>query len=291
MPWSDAVSAGIPEWRCESLDGKTMVVVSEQGFGDSLQFCRYLPLLKRQGLKRLNLVCPSALVTLMETVDGVDACVTSSRSLDIPAHDCSCFMMSLPLRFHTTVDTIPAAVPYLRAPADRLPTWRERLPSEGFKVGLVWAGNPRPDMPGANAVDRRRSLDARAFLPLLAIPGLTFISLQLGDATRPQLDSIPRDIRPLDPMGDVRDFADTAAIIECLDLVISVDTSTAHVAGALNKPVWILSRYDACWRWLRERDDSPWYPSVRLFRQSTPGHWGDAIERVAVALKKQYGLQ
>ncbi|MFP3556549.1 tetratricopeptide repeat protein [Paraburkholderia sp. SIMBA_049] len=288
MPWHDAVSADLPEWRGEPLEGKTMVVVSEQGFGDSLQFCRYLPMLKRLGLKRLNLVCPSALVTLMETVDGVDACVTSSRSLDIPAHDYWCFMMSLPWRFNTTVDTIPADVPYLHAPADRLLTWRERLPSEGFKVGLVWAGNPRPDMPGANAVDRRRSLDARAFLPLLEVPGLKFVSLQLGDATRPQLDSIPHEIRPLDLMGDVRDFADTAAIIECLDLVISVDTSTAHVAGALNKPVWILSRYDACWRWLRERDDSPWYPSVRLFRQTTPGDWGDVIERVAIALKKQY---
>lgn len=275
-----------PEWGGEPLEGRTLVVISEQGYGDTLQFCRYLLMLKRLGLKRLSVVCPAALVSLMETLDGVDVCIASDHASAIPDHDHWCFMMSLPWLFNTTVETIPAAVPYLRAPDDRLRTWRARLPSNGFKVGLVWAGNPRTGMPSASAIDRRRSLDASSFLPLLRVPGVTFVSLQVGDASRPQIDSIPAEFRPFDPMGDVRDFADTAAIIECLDLVIAVDTSTAHVAGALNRPVWILSRYDACWRWLKGREDSPWYPSVRLFRQQTPGEWRGVIEQVAEGLRR-----
>jgi ADP-heptose:LPS heptosyltransferase len=122
---------------------------------------------------------------------------------------------------------------------------------------------------------------------VLQAPDVTFVSLQLGETTRPQLDAIPAALRPFDPMNGVADFADTAAIIRCLDLVIAVDTSTAHLAGALNRPVWILSRFDACWRWLRDRDDTPWYPSARLFRQSRAGDWDDVMLRVSDALKTQ----
>lgn len=278
-------AVAFPEWRGEPLEGKTMIVMPEQGFGDTLQFCRYLPMLKRLGLKRLSVVCPSALGSLMQAVDGVDMCIASADAADLPAHDYWCFMMSLPFRFNTTINTVPAAVPYLHTPQDRLKAWQNRLPSDGFKVGLVWAGNPRAAMPQNNAIDRRRSLDVRAFLPLLQVPDVVFVSLQMGDAARSQLAALPQAIRPLDPMGDVADFSDTAAIIECLDLVITVDTSIAHLAGGLGRPVWILSRFDACWRWLRNRQDSPWYPSARLFGQQTLGEWGDVIERITRELR------
>ncbi|MHB9839361.1 tetratricopeptide repeat protein [Paraburkholderia terrae] len=288
---SEAVSippdVDFPSWQGEPLHGKTLVVLHEQGYGDSLQFCRYLPMLKRLGVKRLSVICRSALRPLIESMEGVDVCIEQDFAHDVPEHDYWCFMMSLPLRFNTTIDKIPAVTPYLRAPEERRDFWQRRLPTGGFRVGLVWAGDPRPGMPGANAIDRRRSLNAQAFLPLLAVPDITFVSLQLGAITRPQLESIPPAIRPLDPMGDVSDFGDTAAIIECLDLVIAVDTSTAHLAGALNKPVWILSRFDTCWRWLRGRTDSPWYPSARLFIQETPGDWDGVISRVVDALRER----
>lgn len=137
-------------------------------------------------------------------------------------------------------------------------------------------------------MDRLRSLSAQAYLPILRVPGVTFISLQKGASTQPQIDTLAPELRPIDPMNDVKDFADTAAIIEQLDLVITVDTSVAHLAGALNRPVWILSRYDGCWRWLYEGDDSsPWYPNARLFRQTRPGEWDEVIEQVAAALEAQ----
>jgi tetratricopeptide (TPR) repeat protein len=279
-----------PAWQGEPLQGKTLVVVHEQGYGDFLQICRYLPMLKGLGLTRLSVICRPALRPLIESIEGVDACIERDFVRDVPDHDFWCFMMSLPLRFGTTVDSIPATTPYLRVPDEQWDSWKRRLPMEGFKVGLVWAGEARLGTPAENAADRRRSLHVQAFLPLLEVPNVTFVSLQMGETTRPQLDSIPHDIRPLDPMGEVADFADTAAIIECLDLVIAVDTSTAHLAGALNKPVWILSRFDACWRWLRDRDDSPWYPSARLFRQQKAGDWDGVIERVAQALRTRVHL-
>ncbi|QVN23618.1 tetratricopeptide repeat protein [Burkholderia pyrrocinia] len=274
-----------PLWQGESLDGKSLVVWPEQGLGDVVQFARYLPLLKRRGLSMLTVVCPAALTNLIATVDGVDRCVGLDDASALPTHDYACPIMSLPLRCGTTIDTIPATVPYLRVPAPLVERWRSSVPAGGFKVGLVWAGDPRPDQAQAHATDRRRSLSASAYLPLLQIPGVSFVSLQKGETTRRQIDTIPSSIRPVDPMEHVRDFADTAAIISHLDLVITVDTSVAHVAGALNKPVWILSRFDGCWRWFADRDDSPWYPGARLFRQSEPGQWADVVERVVSALE------
>ncbi|WP_325072960.1 glycosyltransferase family 9 protein [Paraburkholderia acidisoli] len=152
-------------------------------------------------------------------------------------------------------------------------------------MGLVWAGNPRADQAASNAIDQRRSLDAAAFLPLLHTPGVRFVSLQLGETTRPRIEALPASVRPLDPMGEVRDFADTAAIVAALDLVITVDTSMAHLAGALGKPVWVLSRYAACWRWFEDRDDSPWYPRTRVFRQTRRDAWDDALANVEAALR------
>ncbi|TDY21174.1 glycosyl transferase family 9 (putative heptosyltransferase) [Paraburkholderia sp. BL6665CI2N2] len=276
-----------PVWQGEPLHGKTLVVMHEQGYGDFLQFCRYLTLLKPLGLTRLSVICNPALRPLIESIKGVDACIEPGPVRDVPDHDYWCFLMSLPLRFGTTVDSIPADTPYLRVPDERRALWKRRVRLDGFKVGLVWAGEAKLGTAAENAADRRRSLNAQALMPLLEVPNVTFVSLQVGETTRPQLGSIPSAIRPLDPMGEVADFADTAAIIECLDLVIAVDTSTAHLAGALDRPVWILSRFDACWRWLRDRDDSPWYPSARLFRQQKPGDWDGVIERVVQALRTE----
>lgn len=282
-PWNPGFA--FPQWSGETLRGKSLIVCSEQGHGDTLQFCRYLPLLKAKGLKRLTVVCPPALSRLIEGIEEVDACIRSDDAHDLPPHDYWCFMMSLPLRFDTTLASIPCLTPYLHAPADCTDAWKKRLPGTTPKVGLVWAGESRPGMKVVSSIDKRRSIDARQFLPLLEMPGVTFVSLQLGATTRPQIDELPAERRPFDPMGDVTDFADTAAIIENLDLVIAVDTSTAHLAGALNKPVWVLSRFDQCWRWLTERDDTPWYPSMRLFRQTQSGDWESVIARVAEELK------
>ncbi|WP_028222701.1 tetratricopeptide repeat protein [Paraburkholderia oxyphila] len=277
-----------PKWRGEPLEGKSLLVWPEQGYGDLLQFCRYLPLLKARGVARLGVACPPALKRLFESLEGVDARYPLDGTGTIPGHDYWCLLLSLPMHFGTTLDTIPAHTPYLHAPADLTREWRARLPTGGFKVGLVWAGDPRPHDRALNAIDQRRSLPARAFLPLLRIAeraDVRFVSLQKGAASQPQIEDLPANLRPFDPMGGVHDFADTAAIIECLDLVITVDTSVAHLAGALNKPVWILSRYDGCWRWLRERDDTPWYPRARLFRQAEPGNWAGVIHRVTQALE------
>ncbi|MBP0593024.1 tetratricopeptide repeat protein [Paraburkholderia sp. LEh10] len=274
-----------PIWRGEPLAGKSLLVWPEQGHGDSLQFCRYLPMLKAQGLAKLSIACSPALRSLFETIDGIDECIPLDGEHDIAQHDYVCLTMSLPHRHGTTLATIPGATPYLRVPSSRAAKWRGRLPEGNIKVGLVWAGDPRPDQPAINAVDRQRSLDAHAYVPLLRVPGITFVSLQKGALTQPQINTLPPGLRPFDPMHDVHDFADTAAIIEQLDLVITVDTSIAHLAGALNKPVWILSRYDGCWRWLHDRDETPWYQNARLFRQTRHGHWDDVIERVTHELE------
>jgi tetratricopeptide (TPR) repeat protein len=285
-----------PEWQGgESLAGKSLVVWPEQGLGDVVQFARYLPLLKARGVTKLTMVCPEPLLRLIGAIEGVDACVPFSEVRQLPAHDYACFLLSLPWIFGTTLQTVPANVPYIKVPDERMAHWKATLPdddAEGkagavkkLRVGLVWAGDPRPDMPHANAIDRRRSMTAKAFVPLLQTPGVTFISLQKGKTTRTQIEDIAQELRPFDPMSDVQDFADTAAIISNLDLVISVDTSVAHVAGALNKPVWILSRFDACWRWLGDRKDSPWYPCARIFRQQTPGRWEEVLEEVCTGLE------
>lgn len=282
--FTDAPRVTWPRWRGEPLAGKSLLVWPEQGYGDVLQFCRYLPLLKARGVDRLAIACQPALQRLLGSLEGVDAVYALDGKSDIPRHDYWCFVMSLPHLFDTTVETIPATMPYLRPPADLVTGWKSRLSREGFKVGLVWAGNPRLHSPASNAFDQRRSMTPRKLLPILQTPGVTFVSLQKGETTQRQIHELPSDLRPLDPMDDVQDFADTAAIVECLDLVITVDTSMAHLAGALNKPVWILSRYDSCWRWLRDRDDSPWYPCARLFRQIEPGNWDEVVARVADAL-------
>ena len=181
-----------------------------------------------------------------------------------------------------TVETIPCEVPYLEAAPALVRRWSARLPtSDTLRVGLCWAGQARPWLTGFVALDRRRSTDLATLAPLSSVPGARFISLQKGPAA---VQACEADFDLLDVMADVTDFADTAAIVANLDLVISVDTSIVHLAGAMGKPVFLLDRYDNCWRWLSGREDSPWYPSLRIFRQESSGDWAPVIARVATAL-------
>jgi Flp pilus assembly protein TadD len=271
-----------PETRwtgTEDLDGKTILLLAEQGFGDALQFCRYAPMVARLGAKVI-LAVASPLGRLMETLAGVDRVVSQNDPL--PDFDFFCPLLSLPMVFGTTETTIPWRVPYLQADADAIADFGAALKeTRGLRVGLVWAGAGRLEQPRAAAIDRRRSMRFADMAPLGAVPGCAFVSLQLG-APAAQAAASPFPL--IDLTDRLTDFADTAALIEALDLVITVDTAVAHVAGALGKPVWLLNRFDACWRWPRDRDDSAWYPTVRLFRQTKPGDWGEVIQRVAAAL-------
>ncbi|WP_197467170.1 tetratricopeptide repeat protein [Collimonas arenae] len=272
-----------PQWHGECLTGKSLLLLPEQGFGDQIQFSRYASVLKQRGASRITLVCAPALKSLLETIEGVDAVLTETET--IPVHDYWSLLMSVPPHVGTTLETIPNRLPYLHANPERVTAWRLRLPSQHLKVGLVWSGNPRIGDFTANAIDQRRSMHVRQFVPLLQLPGITFVSLQKGGPAHAQLEELPENLRPLDLMADVRDFGDTAAIIQNLDLVITVDTSVAHLAGALNRPVWVLSRFDSCWRWLEEREDSPWYPgAMRLLRQTSPGDWETPVANVRSSL-------
>ncbi|MBN3753998.1 tetratricopeptide repeat protein [Paraburkholderia sp. Tr-20389] len=273
--------AGTPQWQGESLDGKTLVLWHEQGYGDCVQFARYAPLLKTLGVRHLTLMCPAPLEPLMKTLDSVDEVKTHSGQ--IGRHDFWVYPLSLPLRFGTTLDTLPAALPYLHASPERIERWRARLPTgRGLKVGLVWKGF------AGNQHDATRSLPGLAPLaPLWSVPDITFFSLQKGQGEDEA--AAPPAGQPIVDFGSaIEDFADTAAIITQLDLLIAVDTAAAHVAGALGKPCWLMLPHDwTDWRWLLERDDSPWYPGVmRLFRQSAARDWEEVAERMADALRQ-----
>jgi tetratricopeptide (TPR) repeat protein len=272
---------GLPgaAWLGDSpIAGKTILVHAEQGYGDTLQFCRYVPMLAESA--RVVLDVPSRLVRLLSGLPGVAGIVASGDAL--PPFDAWIPMLSLPLVFRTTLATIPVAIPYLYADPERSAFWRRRLAAfPGRKVGLVWAGSPRHGDPASNAIDQRRSITPRHYAPLGAIPGLCLISLQKGDAAARTSEGITLH----DWTEELDDFADTAALVEALDLVISVDTAVAHLAGALAKPVWVLNRFDQCWRWLRDRDDSPWYPTARLFRQRSQGDWAGVMRDVVEALR------
>jgi Flp pilus assembly protein TadD len=260
----------------DGLTGRTVVIYHEEGFGDTIQFLRYANMLVAAGAKVIAWM-PEPLVRLVRGQKAIAECLTGNVTL--PKFDFHCPVNSLPLVFETMLETIPAPVPYIQADPELVTAWKARLPSGGRRIGLVWAGEPRGYDPAAQALDKRRSLPATAFTPLIAVPGLSFVSLQMG-AARTEL---PTGIH--DPMGGVQDFADTAAIIANLDAVVSVDTAVAHLAGAMGKPVFLLDRYDNCWRWLSGRTDTPWYPTLGIFRQPGMGDWGPAIAAATDALK------
>lgn len=267
---------GTPVWDGAPCD--RLLLWHEQGFGDTIQFVRYARLCRARA-KRIVVLCPPELTRLLRSCPDVDVAVDSIGADDFDAH---VPMMSLPMRFGTTLETIPADVPYLHADparfAERFVGQHDRL-----KVGLVWAGNVRRDQTRFHVLDDSRSLPLAALRPLLAVGGVAFNSLQMGPA-RDELAGVA-DTPIVDAMEGVADFADTAAIVEHLDLVISVDTAVAHVAGAMGKPVWVLSRLDGCWRWLRNRPDSPWYPTARVFGQTARDDWSAVIERATSELR------
>lgn len=263
----------------ESIAGKVILLHSEQGYGDTLQFCRYASLVEARGAT-VVLEVPRALKDLLFSLSGVRHLVAIGEPL--PAFDLQCPLLSVPLAFGTDLDSIPAQVPYLRADITRLRKWEQRLAERAhpgrLRVGLAWSGNPTHNN------DLNRSIALATLAPLYS-RGTSFVSLHQQVRER--------DAAALAQSGvihfgaDLEDFADTAALVRNLDLVISVDTSVVHLAGALGKPVWVLLPRVPDWRWLLEREDSPWYPNARLFRQHKPGDWGAVVERVTHALMQR----
>jgi tetratricopeptide (TPR) repeat protein len=277
---------GRPQWRGEPIAGKTILLHCEQGLGDTLQFCRFAKNVAELGAHVL-FESPAALATLLHGLSGVAELFV--RGQDLPPFDFHCPLLSLPPALNTTVATVPADVPYLVADAGRRARWRARLGARTKpRVGLVWSGGFRPDQPELWVVNTRRNIPLAELAPLRH-PGIEYISLQKGREAEAELaEAIASgwDGPKLASFTDeIQDFADTAALITELDLVISVDTSVAHLAGALGRPVWILNRFDTCWRWLLERRDTPWYPTALLYRQTRSGDWSEVIRRVRADLE------
>jgi tetratricopeptide (TPR) repeat protein len=272
------------QWGGEPLAGRSLILHDEQGFGDTLQFCRYAPLVA-QGCGRLYLEVHVELVRLLRQSLASDRLEILPRSPDfpgingLPACDYHSPLLSLPRVLRTGFETIPAEIPYLRADPEAVRRWSERL---AFlprpRVGLIWAGRP------THAEDSLRSITLAQLAPLARIPGVSFLSLQKGEVTA-QLDAPPPGMVIRDYTAELPDFADTAAFLGSVDLVITVDTAMAHLAGGLGKRVWLLNRCLPDWRWLLDREDSPWYPTMRQFRQTRPGDWDGVIARVAQALE------
>ncbi|MCE2969360.1 MAG: tetratricopeptide repeat protein [Burkholderiales bacterium] len=264
-----------PRWTGEPLAGRTILLHAEQGVGDAIQFIRYAPVLAAQGAQVL-LEVPSEMIGLLRGYDPRFP-VLARRSA-LPPFDLHCPLLTVPEVLGTDLASIPAAVPYLSAEAERRAAWRERLADlPGRKIGFAWAGNPK------HKKDALRSVAASAFAPLLAAPQTSWVALQVG-ARAAQIADLPRE-RVFDAAPWLKDFADTAALIAELDLVVSVDTAVVHLAGALGKPVWVLIPFCPDWRWMLERADSPWYPTMRLFRQSAPNDWAPAFAAIEAALR------
>lgn len=263
-----------PLWDGSNLQGRTILLHAEQGFGDTIQFIRYAPLLAQYS-DRVIVECQAPLLPLLATVPGIDQLIV--RGAALPRFDVHLPLLSLPHVLGTTLKTIPAPIPYLSPPESRQLSL-ETPPGTHLQVGIVWAGSPK------NPYNRHRSLDLTYFLTLFDIPGVAFYSLQkeAPAADFARLNDYKERVQDLSDR--LHDFADTAAVVAQLDLVITVDTSIAHLTGALGKPAWVLLSFDPDWRWLLGRDDSPWYPSIRLFRQDSLGNWQQVFARVAESL-------
>ena len=261
-------------WGGEDLAGRTILLHGEQGFGDTLQFCRYAPLVAERGGKVI-LRAPRPLVSLLSSLDGVTQVVAEEDPA--PPFDRHCPLMSLPWLFGTGLETIPAPASYLGPSEAVRAAWAARLGArEGLRVGLVWSGNP------TYGNDRNRSLPFDALAPLWGVDGVRWFSLQLGERRSDLAGAPSGSIEDLSP--HLGDFSETAGALSQLDLVLTVDTAVAHLAGACGRQTWVMLPHVADWRWLRERSDSPWYPSLRLFRQTDRGNWGDVVADIARAL-------
>ena len=288
--WACAASAGAkrnflaPLWLgAESLANKTILLHAEQGLGDGIQFSRYAQWVKDAGAHVL-LEVPGTLLGLFANLSGVDQMIEQGKP--VPSFDYHCPLMSLPLAFGTTLATIPAPCAYLRADQAKVRHWQEKTGDRGrLKVGVVWNGGFRAKQPELWATNARRNIPLDVFAGALRSIDVDFFSLQKGDPAESAIHGRELEYWPqgnfFNFASELKDFSDTAALIENLDVVVSVDTATAHVAAALGKPTWILNRFDSCWRWLRDRDDSPWYPSVRLYRQCSACQWEPVLQRIA----------
>ena len=279
----------------ESLQGKIILLHSEQGIGDTFQFCRYLPRVKALGAQVMLAVEPH-LLGIMASLADVDVLLNKEEQ-PMPYFDFHCPLLSLPLALgYFSEQALVTDVPYLFAPSDRVLTWRNRLKAPNKpRVGLVWQSGVRKDLPQeVHQANSRRNMGFN-MIASLNRPEIDFYSLQKGEPAESELLAIKSQYWIGDNLHiyvtDIEDFSDTAAFIEQLDLVISVDTSVVHLAGAMGKPVWLLARYEACWRWLLDRNDSPWYPTMRIFRQRQLDDWESAIAEVKLALAQWYKEQ
>lgn len=266
-----------PFWQGERLDGKTILLHAEQGLGDAVQFVRYVPMVAARG-GRVILEVYAEAVPVVREIHGVSRVI--ARGENLPPFDVHCPLLSLPLKFGTDLDSIPATVPYLTVPPEKLRLWREKLgPRKGLRIGIAVSGNPH------HRDDARRSIPLETFLTAFrSRPDAELHFLQ--DTVRPSDEAALQRYPNLHShVGELHDFGDTGALIAQLDVVMSVDTSVIHLAGALGRPVWVLLMHLADWRWLLERDDTPWYPTMRLFRQPERGDWASILAEVSSRLE------
>jgi hypothetical protein len=272
-----------PLWLGEELiANKTIYIYPEQGFGDTIQFSRYIQILANKGASVL-FEPGVALSSLFQNLEGVGELIKPGQP--IPNYDFHCSLMSLPLALKTTLQSIPNQIPYIKPDPRKIAIWAEKLSTiSGPKVGLVWSGGFRPNQPELWELNKRRNIPFEC-ISQINLPQIQFFSLQKGKEAEEELSKIKDQYWPNQNnfhnfTNQLVDFSDTAALITQLDLVISVDTSTAHLAAAIGKPVWILNRYDSCWRWLVSGENSPWYPNVKLYRKSKEDNWESMIREV-----------
>jgi tetratricopeptide (TPR) repeat protein len=268
-------------WRGEEAPDKTLLVRAEQGLGDVLQFIRFIPLLKPR-VGRVLFECQPSLTRLLRNFSGIDETYSRNPDLsppDVP-YDMDSPLLSLPGILEVTLDSIPADIPYILPEKERVEEWKLRIPPDSgkFKIGIVWAGHV------GHRGNTKRSISLLSWAPLAGIRGVTFFSMQVGEAAAEAGNPTP-GMNLVDLTDSIADFADTAAFISLLDMVISVDTAAAHLAGAMGKPVWTLLPFAPDWRWLLGRKDTPWYPTMRLFRQRAPGDWKGVFAEIATDLR------
>jgi tetratricopeptide (TPR) repeat protein len=266
-----------PMWDGSDIAGLTVLLKFFGGFGDTIQFCRYAPMMAQHGAKVI-IECQKGLTSLLKSLEGV--CEVIEEGDKIPEFDIFCPLMRLPIIFDTTPETIPSTVPYLSADPELVKNWRNKVQNDNsrLKVGLVWNAGP-------GFIAQIKSFPLRTYEPLFHLKDVTFYSIQKGELDKETRDTI-NDMGLIDYTEEIHDFGDAAALIENLDLIISVDTSVAHLAGALGKVVYTLIPFEPIWQWLLYREDSPWYPTMRLFRQPSHGDWESVIAEVSGALIK-----
>ena len=272
-------------WNGMRIPGGRLLLVGDQGYGDTIQFARYIPIAAER-CREVILGCSAEMAPLLTNIPGVSQ--YCHRWTDVPGHAAHCRLSSLPYLFRTQPDTIPGQIPYMKADPARIAHWRERLdatlPAGVKRIGLTWTG--RPTHPN----DRRRSMPLGQLATLVDAGPAAFVSLQKPMPSR-DLETLARFPGMTNLADDLTDFGETAALMGNLDLVVTVDTSMGHLAGALGKPVWILIPKAADWRWMLDREDSPWYPSVRLFRQQKPGDWDTPLDRLRSALRRELAAE